>query len=169
VDLTRTERWILSNQYLILEALHPDRAADFAAVREALENGYEIEYDGYAEHIYDDRYVMSIGECNEVADILDMYVFLKDAYNNLEDKSGLEESEIQFPGFSGNHETKQLGYVRHLFHTKGHFTDLAPGRDDFNGHLPVLPTYRKRLAEWRAMGKKTHLSKDEILRILAAR
>ena len=54
VKLTRVERYILSNQFRILEALYPDEASHFATTREALEHGYEILYDWDMEHIYDD-------------------------------------------------------------------------------------------------------------------
>ncbi len=52
MKLTRTERWILSNQYRILEALYPDERGSLEKARIALESGYELEYDGMSQRIY---------------------------------------------------------------------------------------------------------------------
>jgi hypothetical protein len=55
MKLTRTERWILVNQYRILEALYPDEAKWFAENREALSSGYELHYRGMIDFIYDEE------------------------------------------------------------------------------------------------------------------
>ena len=44
-SLSRHERLFLYNQYKILEALYPGEAEYYSVKREALEYGYEIEYD----------------------------------------------------------------------------------------------------------------------------
>lgn len=51
MDLTREQRWILANQYRILERLYPNEAECHAKAREVLENGYEFNYDWIAQHI----------------------------------------------------------------------------------------------------------------------
>ncbi len=53
IKLNRTKLWILSNQYRILEVLHPAEADSYARHHQALERGYELHYNWMAEPIYD--------------------------------------------------------------------------------------------------------------------
>lgn len=169
MELSRTERWMLANQYRILEALYPDEADAFAEAREALESGYELHYRWLAERIYDAPDTMTAEECTEVVDILDMHRALKRSYEALSDKSGIEEYAIQFHGFDGNNETKQLAYARFFCNLDGgRFTELDRG-DDFNSHMPSLDTYRRMLAEWKRLDKSHELSRDQIVKITEAR
>src|SRR5688572_15542499 len=103
MDLSRTERLILANQYRILEALFPADADYYRDKRTALEHGFEYHYDEVAGDILSDT--LSAERCNEVIEILQMYRSLTYAYRALEDKSGIEPRAIDFPGFDGNHET----------------------------------------------------------------
>lgn len=160
MKLTRTERWILSNQYHILEALQPDEAEDFAAVREALERGYEIHYGEYSQHIYDENDTLSENECHEVIDILVMHEALKDAYEKLDDTSGIEEWRVKFSGFDGNNETTRLGYTRYFVGMGDRFTGY-----DINSHCPMLDRYRKMLNAWNQSEKRYELTKEDVVRI----
>lgn len=93
MQLTRVERWILSNQYRILEILDPREASGYAHQREALECGYEGEYGTIAEYIYPEKHVMSAAACSEVIDILDMHSILKLSVEKLEDQTGRRRHE----------------------------------------------------------------------------
>lgn len=162
--LDRTQRWILANQYHILAALYPEDADHYIASREALERGYELHYELISEHVYDEPDTMTAAECREVIDILDMFASLRSAYGKLEDKSGIDEKAIRFPGFDGNHETKWLGYARYYVTWGGdRYRDLH--KNDFNSHRPTLDTYRRMLAEWEKSQDKHSLTKDDIVRI----
>lgn len=166
MKFTRTERLILSNQYRILEALYPDEARDFAAAGEALTRGYELHYVWIAEHVYED--VMTEEECREVLDILQMYDYLKIAYDDLADKSGIDERRLRFGGFDGNSEGKQVGYARYFCtHDGPRYQNLDKG-DDFNSHCPSLDRHRRMLAEWMRSADRLNLAKDDILRITTA-
>ncbi len=167
MKLSRTERWILAQQYQILEALDPGAAGDFRSSREVLECGYELEYESLCEHIYADRHAMSADECQEVLDIMDMFSFLKRAVEAVAQDSDLTGKDVAFPGFDGNNETKQLGYAHHL-RAGGKFTDLDEG-DDLNSHMPVLDQYRRMLSEWNASEDRHELTLDDIRRITSAR
>src|SRR5712691_4996753 len=105
MKLSRTERWILVNQYSILEKIDPENAADYAEARQALQDGYELHYDWIAEGVYDEPHTMSEAECREVIDILSMFSALHYSYEALSDKSDIDEHRIKFIGFSGNGET----------------------------------------------------------------
>jgi uncharacterized protein len=168
MKLTPAERWILSNQFSILERLNPDDAEHYRNVREAIECGYETDYDTYSPHIYTGADVTTEEESMEVIEILAMFDALKQSYKGLSDKSGIDESRIQFHGFDGNTEGKQMAYARYFCSLDGgRFTDLDRG-DNFNSHMPVLDWYRRMLAAWNASTDKYHLRKSDIERIISA-
>ncbi len=169
MQLTRTERWILSNQYRILEALYPKEAADLSIAREALESGFELEYEHLCEHVYSDDNVLTVDKCKEVIDTMAMFDALKRSYDALADKSGIEEWRVKFAGFDGNNETMHMAYARY-FCTSGipRFQDLDRG-DNFNSHMPTLARYRAMLQQWRECGKNHELSKDQIIKIVMGR
>jgi uncharacterized protein len=161
MKLSRVERFILSNQYLILEKFDPDNAEHYARGRKALAEGYEIEYDGLAEGIYDDPHCLAEDECKEVLEILTMFKALHFSFAELADKSGIEESHLRFSGFDGNNELKQLGYAQYV-------AERFPETDtSLNSHWPMLPLYRQMLTEWNKIEgiEQSHLSKDAIKRI----
>lgn len=169
MKLTRVERWMLSNQYRILEKLYPEEAESLAVHREALENGYERDYSRIAENIYDDKYTLTTAECDEVIDVLSMHRALKYAYDALADRSGIEAWQIEFSGFDGNNEPTLLGYTRWFCNQEGgRFTELTRG-DDFNSHMPSLGRYRAMLKEWNASKDRNKLTKEDIVRIGSVR
>jgi uncharacterized protein YfbU (UPF0304 family) len=166
MQLSRVERLLLANQYRMLEVLVPDEADAYARFREALEWGYEGEYEDIAKNVYADG--LSLDACAEVINILDMFSALKRGYERLDDKPDVREIWVKFPGFSGNDETMQMAYAR-FFCAKGRFQDLDRG-DDFNSHIPLLGAYRRMLREWLPMPseRRYNLTRDDIVRITAA-
>lgn len=161
MKLSRVERWILANQCRILEKLYPDEAQRYAKDRQALAGGYELHYGWLAEGILDEHHCLTEDECKEVMDILAMFKALHYSYEELTDKSGIQKPSVQFGGFSGNTETKELGYAAYL-------GDRFPELDtDRNSHIPLLPLYRKMLEEWKKEDdlNQIDLSKDAIKRI----
>ncbi len=166
--LTGAERLILSNQYRILEALYPKEAKGIAHTREAIENGFELEYRAATQHVNDGDDIMAAEECREVIDILEMFSVLKRCYKSLPDKSGIDEAATHFEGFDGNNETKQVAYARHFCGDGDRFSDLDRG-DNFNSHFPTLEPYRRMVAEWEKSPKKHQLSKEDLIRITSAR
>jgi uncharacterized protein YfbU (UPF0304 family) len=135
-------------------------------MRTVVERGYELDYDSISHFIYDEDSIMSSEECLEVIDILDMFRCLKYAYDELRDKSGIDEVWVNFGGFDGNRETKQLGYARFLLEDEENFPNL--GRDVRNSHMPILDIYRQMLAEWKRSSNKCNLTKGDIIRITSA-
>ncbi|MBI5217218.1 MAG: YfbU family protein [Ignavibacteriae bacterium] len=165
MKLTLTERLILANQYLILEALYPQEADYYIKAREAIEYGYELEYDNLSENLNKGNNVMTKEECLEVIDILTMFDTLKISFERLSDKSGIEQSQIEFLGFDGNNEIKQMAYAQYFCTgTIPRFTNLNRG-DNFNSHMPTLSRYRAMLIEWKKLPRDRNLTKDEILKI----
>ena len=169
MQLSEVERWILSNQYRILERLYPEYEDSFKEAQEAIGCGYELEYDGLSQHIYSGQQVMTTVECQEVINILAMFSVLARTYKSLPNTADTDESSIRFPGFDENTEGKQIRYARYFCRSgSGNFTDLDRP-DDFNSHMPTLDSYRRMLAAWSATESKYKLSKDDIIRIASAR
>ncbi len=165
MKLSRVERWILANQYRILEALYPKDAKTLGKNREAIECGYEAHYDEIASSIYGDDAVVSEDDSHEVIEILQMFRSLKLA----PDKGAADERSITFDGFDGNAEIGQMAYAKYFCGLDGgRFSDIGSGSDDFDSHGPSLDTYRRQLDEWRLSADKNHLSKDEVERIAKA-
>lgn len=158
----------MANQYRILEALSPEDAQSLRQAREALEQGFALEYDSIAVHIYDEPHTLTEEECKEVINILSMFDALDVSYKALADKMGLDEWAIRFRGFDGNTEGKQMAYARYFCGLDGgRFTNLHKG-DNFNSHMPMLSVYRRMVAAWKEVGSSYDLSKDQMARIYAA-
>ena len=79
MNLSGTERWILSNQYHILEKLtkNKSQAAEYAHYREILESGYEALYPNLVDRVLEKT--LSPEACKEVQDVLVMYLHLQGA------------------------------------------------------------------------------------------
>ncbi len=164
MKLTRVERWILSNQFQILKALHPEEAKDWQNAAEAVESGYELEFESLATHIYENG--LNEADCRQVIHIMSMFSTLKHCYSQLSDKSGIDAHKLAFEGFSGNEETLHMAYARWLY-ANHKFRDLKTS-DDFNSHSPSLPSSRRMLRVWESMNKKYDLTREEIIQITSA-
>jgi len=161
LELTRKERWILSNQFLILEALYPAQADRLAHQRGAIENGYELEYEEICQNIYADT--LSRQECKDILDVMSMY----DAIEHALDAGSPAAKEIgTFKGFDGNNETKQMSYAQY-FCSKDRFARFA-GRE-FNSHFPSLESYGRMLQAWRESPDKWNPTEADLARISEAR
>jgi uncharacterized protein YfbU (UPF0304 family) len=160
VELSRKERWILSNQLRILEALYPNDADYYRKNRTAIEEGYSLHYSWAAEHIYEE---LSYGECKEVLDILEMHSMMQRAYERLSDREGIEEWKVKFAGFDGNDETRLMGYAQYFVEELGRYSDLDI--EDFNSHMPSIGGYRLMLLAWKESTDVHHLTKEDLIRI----
>ena len=114
MKLSRVERWTLANQYRILEALYPKEAKDHCEAREAIERGYELHYGEIAEFVYDDQESMTESECREVLDTLSMFDALKRGMASATPRPNVESWRVEFAGFDGNNESKQLAYAKYF-------------------------------------------------------
>jgi uncharacterized protein YfbU (UPF0304 family) len=166
MKLTRVERWMLANQCRILEALNPEEADVWAGRREALENGYELDYEWIAQDVYKDDDTLTADECREVITILEMHRHMKWSFAKLPDKTRTTARLVAFGGFDGNNETKQMVYAKYL-RDQGKWKELELG-DDFNSHQPMLETSRLMVNAWEASADKHNLSADDLDRIATA-
>ncbi len=170
MEFTKKERFMIANQFRILELLEPAQAQEYAKTREIFEEGYENECEWAMEHIDSG---LSSDIQKQVCDTLDMFVAIRRNYGQLTDKIGIEPNEILFDGYDGNdpQEVKMLGYARFLVEKEGKFTDVKKGQDghwNFNSHGERIENYERMLAEWDQMGRNQILSKDQIANLLNA-
>lgn len=165
MELTESERLILSNQYKILEGLYPDQANEYKKHRKIVEDGYTLNYEEISRHIFDE---LTANGCREVLDILNMFYALQASYQALENKEGIT---IRFPGFDGNNETKRMEYTRFYITELQRFTELIDIAEspDFNSHRQTLRLYRLMLDMWDQCAEKNNLTREEIERIISAR
>lgn len=164
MELTDTERLILSNQYQLLAKLENDD--HYALMAETLRRGYKWLYNEYLEqslwpNVDDDK-------AEFVVDILDIYSAMKASYEQLEDKSGIEAREVEFPGFDGNNESDLMGFANFLL-KHNRFDDVLK-KGGNNSHMPTVEIYRRMLQAWHDMGEPTYpYSKEQIRQLLDAR
>lgn len=169
--LSRLDRYFLSNQLRILEALYPDEAKEIAIRREALECGYEMLYDWDMEFIYEGEDKMSIEESKEVWNTMDMF----DAIDRSIKVHGPEivdgMSFLQFAGYDGNSESKFMSFAAFTVERLGRFSYLPMNKKGYwNSHMPVRPVYNRMLAEWFKISSSARfdLSAEQLISIARA-
>jgi uncharacterized protein YfbU (UPF0304 family) len=170
LSLTTTERWLLHNQFEILQQLNPKHPDDdkgyFQNAGDILAHGYEWYYDKIAHHIY--TQIFPYSNALEIVHILNMFENLKLGYEQLDDKTGTEELALNFDGFDANTETAQVQFTRFMMKSMRQFEHLMP-EHDLNSHTPMLSIYRKMLRVWMACSDRYNLSKEDIIRIIATK
>lgn len=167
MKLTEYERLSLANQYRILSHLDKDEdmKAHYAKNVEILLDGYEYHYSDQ-DHIETGEHVTSESESIEVLDILSMYEAIERAVESGIDTTDIEHYKLEFPGFDGNTESKQLGYANFYCRPgSGRFERLAKGKPIPNSHGPFLPLQKLRVAEWRKSADPNNLTQDDLIRI----
>lgn len=115
MKLTDAERWILSNQHAILAKLDPNESERYEKIREALDNGYELHYRPENITTNPDE-IMTEEECREVLDILTMFQVLRQSFERLADKSGIEEGAVRFDGVRRQQRDQADGVHALLLH-----------------------------------------------------
>ena len=171
IRLSRLERYFLSNQLRILEALYPEDAEDLAIRREAIESGYQMLYDFQIQHIYDGDDVMTPEECLEVWDTLDMFGAIDSAIDELEQPELSKDIGGRFFGYDGNNEGKFMGFAAYTVKRLKRFQYVRLAKENYwNSHMPVRDMYKRMLAEWESLEieERHSLSRDALERILAA-
>lgn len=168
--LSKLERLLLANQYRILGLLDEGDREFCKDMQDALESGYSDFYeDTLFERMAEE---LSPEESAFVRDALDVYGVMQRCYEGLDDKSGIEESRLNFPGFDGNHEGGYLAYADHLRRRERRFDYVKlSGFDGLNSHAPFADRYKRMVNEWKKIPSKRRydaLTKEEILSILNA-
>ena len=171
VVLTKLERYFLSNQLRILEALYPDEANSLSVRRESIENGYEMLYTWDMDFIYDGDDKMTRAECSEVWNTMDMF----DAISRAVTSHGVEAVEnnhfAKFRGYDGNNESKFMAFAAFTVERLQRFTYL-PGAEqgNWNSHIPTRDTYKRMFEEWQKIPEQHRfdLTKEQLNTVVNA-
>jgi uncharacterized protein YfbU (UPF0304 family) len=94
----------------------------------------------------------------EVREILAMFRTLKRSYEELPDKTGIDENLITFDGFDGNNEHEHLQAGQQI-------AGCTRGLDVHDSHMPRLRGYQMMLQAWKSTRDKENLTKEDLLRI----
>ncbi|ANQ84338.1 hypothetical protein dqs_1284 [Azoarcus olearius] len=107
-------------------------------------------------------------QVEHVLNILGIYSDLRDSYQSLSDKSGIESHLVTFPGFDGNNEAELLHFAQALS-TNGNYSETI-GKTARNSHMPTTDMYNRMIDAWEKLGKPRYpLSREQIMNILDAR
>ncbi len=154
---------ILINQYEILAALRPQELAVFNRYAEIVQEGY---YEMWAdEAIGSLSNPLPYEELDYVGRVMEMFDWIQISYDRLSaaEKATIEEIDVRFPGFDGNHETSYMAYARFLTEKMNRFASLRL-MDGMNSHFPTRDRYEAMLSVLprRHWADKPYLSAAEI-------
>jgi uncharacterized protein len=167
---TYSERVILVNQYKILSILEPSNAKHYASLIQILSEGFESRYSDCSMEVYPQT--LSEEDCHDVSSTLQMFWDLQRDF--VARNPGKDSKHLNFPGYSGNEETSQLGYVAFLIDTEKKFQGLRFGQDRFNSHSPAVDVYKRMRTAYDRIRKEAeyelnNLTNEQIQEILAER
>ncbi|UXH79992.1 YfbU family protein [Roseateles amylovorans] len=163
VKLTAVERLILANQYEILGLLQNNESLTRLATD--LKDGHAWIFESKIRNQLSDE--LPDASAKEVLAILGIYSDLKDSYDQLGDKSGIDGRAVVFPGYDGNNEGELLHFTAALS-ANGNYSQTI-GEHARNSHCPVRDMYQRMVDRWTELGKPRYpLSKEAILAILDA-
>lgn len=165
LKLTDNERLMLANQYEIMSMLDKHSSEYNLLMSETLRAGHKWLYDQFFDSLSEN---LSDTDAQHVLKILGIYSDLRDSYNKLEDKSEIDEKDLNFPGFDGNNEGEYLSFARNLLKHRRFETTL--GKTAINSHMPTTDIYKRMINCWESLGEPYYpYPKDTIIKILAAR
>ncbi|MGQ0286684.1 YfbU family protein [Pasteurellaceae bacterium 22721_9_1] len=164
MEMTSTQRLILTNQYKLMGLLDPANAATYARLEAIVKGGFALELRELDREFTD----IKVEECQTILDTLEMYKALHVSYNNLADKSGVTPHRLQFVGYCAVREKKYLSYLRFITGVEGKYQEFMKCEHGCDSQTPMWDKYSKMLDVWRACPHGYHLSMQEILNILNA-
>jgi uncharacterized protein YfbU (UPF0304 family) len=165
MKLSRTERWMLANQYRILAALDRANAETYTDCVVALERGYAKVIDRMSAHVSRDD--TDHEESDEVDEILTLFDALQRAYRVLDDDA-IDPLDVQFPGFDGKSEPDYLGYAQFLLERE-HWPEHLNAARTLDTRAPMLRQYRRMMDEWKRRGRSADLDRRDIVAIVGAK
>ena len=166
MNMSNTERLILSNQYEILAKLNPEKADVYQRASTIIERGYclqILELEKSFGHL-------DLATCQEVIDTLELHHALAISWGNLDaaDQGEINASRLEFNGYSRSQERELADYVCFLLDTEGLFPELGKRCSSLNSELGMRDKYQRMLAVWRDCPRHYKLSIQEIRKILNA-
>jgi uncharacterized protein YfbU (UPF0304 family) len=160
--LTPAERWILANQYRLMQMLSDRPVPLYEHAIRILESGYEDQYKYAAQGLREDPFPQDVAE--EVKDILYMFTQMQWVKDKITDPEILESHRFEFWGFDGNHSHYHLMYASFL-HELGEFKELG-NRPTWDSHSDTIETYRSMVRAWRELPRKGLQMTEEDVRTI---
>ncbi|MDQ8952182.1 YfbU family protein [Acinetobacter rudis] len=159
-NLTDTERLILANQYEILSKLSDSQYEkdDYKQLSDNFRHGYKWLYKEHFQVVSD---VLDDADTSLVVETLSLYRTLKNNYDDLTDKAGIDEHKITFLGFDGNNERRLMNFTKAL-KENNRFTEIIE-KGLMNSHSPMRQKYQKMLNKWKELDKKETLTLEELI------
>ncbi len=157
INLTYSERLILSNQFEILKLLNPDQEHYYDQALEIVNSGLEYMYGEINPAVYKETTSAAISK--EVVQILDMFRTLEFSCRKL----GIKPTDIgaDFQGFDANEGTGHYGFCHFMRRKLGRWDELKDYPD--NSHSGAsLPFYREMLKRLARRDKKSDLNEADI-------
>lgn len=168
LPLSITDRWILFNQFQIMDKIGgDDKGYDpeyYEKSKKVLELGYELYYEEITNHVFPK--VFPKGDGQEIMDIFEMFRMMKDAYSELEEKTGINDDYVYFQGFDSNTEEEEMAFAKFSVEVMGRYSSLEI--KNYKAYKPKLPKYRAMLKEWQKSNDVYTLTKDDLIRITNA-
>jgi uncharacterized protein YfbU (UPF0304 family) len=162
ISLTDAERLILANQYRILSYLDRNEGESWSQLSDQLRDGHAWLYDSYLKMSMSP--VLSEDDARFVIRVLALYSEMRDSYLALNDKGGISDHDVLYPGFDGNdsYEAVLLRFTEAL-RTEGKFQNTLTKDRDLNSHFTSVRGYRRMIAAWEQMGEPRYpLAKSQI-------
>lgn len=165
---------MMGDVFKALKIKDPDSDPDFLA--EVIYGGHYWAPKWDMQGVFHDH-VDSPREVHHVVDVLDMWSFIEEAYEDftaaektaIAEKVGPLGKHVQFSGFDGNNESSQMGIARFLVDKMDRFTRFK-GRD-LNSHHPTYNRYSRMVelfGPMRATLIGHGLSADQVATLLKA-
>ncbi|EOD56665.1 YfbU family protein [Aeromonas molluscorum] len=166
MNMSHTERLILSNQYEILAKLNPEQAAQYQRASTIIEKGYCLQILALEK----DFGHLDLATCQEVLDTLELHHALAISWGNLDpaNQGEIAASRLRFNGYSRSQEAALADYVCFLLEVDKRFPELDCPCDELSSDIAMREKYQRMLALWRQCPRQYKLSIQEIRNILAA-
>ncbi|QFI53728.1 YfbU family protein [Aeromonas simiae] len=166
MNMSHTERLILSNQYEILSKLNPEQADVYQRAKTIIERGYclqLLELEKSFGHLERDT-------CQEVIDTLEMHHAMMVSFENLPttEQAEFTPARFKFNGYSRSQERELADYVCFLLEVDKRFPEVDCPCEELSSDIAMRDKYQRMLAAWRDCPRSYKLSIQELRKILNA-
>ena len=165
MQLTAAERWLLINQYRLMQMLADRPVPHYEEAITILSRGYEKHYPYASQYLREAPLPTDVA--NEVENILSMFSQIQWVKDRITDESIFMSPRFAFWGFDGNNNPLHLEYANFL-HSMGQFKDLGD-RLTWNSHSDTIGTYRAMVQAWENLARQgLQMTQEDVRKIIDA-